>query len=162
MKKTYSKEHPQEIAIYDKIKGSYIVAFDIKEVEEGYEYLTYVFNYKPSIEELKEMITSYYNKKCDQEIIQGFYFEDMPVWLSTENQINYKAAWDLAFQTNGANLPSTFKFGSNDKPIYRIFETVSDLQDFYVQSITYIENVSKKYWLIKDGIEWNKYEIKSE
>ena len=159
MKKTYSKEHPQEIAIYDNIKGSYIVAFDIKEVEEGYEYLTYVFSSKPSIEEIKDLFISYYNTQCDLEIVQGFEFEGNQVWLTTENQFNYKAAWDLAFQTNGANLPSTFKFGTNEKPVYRVFETVPDLQDFYVKSITYIENVLKKYWLIKDGIEWNKYII---
>ena len=159
MKKTYSKEHPQEIAIYDKIKGSYIVAFDIKEVEDGYEYLTYIFNSIPSVEDIKDLFISYYNTQCDLEIVHGFYFEGNQVWLTTENTFNYKTAWDLAYQTNGANLPSTFKFGTNEKPVYRVFETVSDLQDFYVQSITYIENVLKKCWSIKDGIEWDKYKL---
>ena len=29
----------------------------------------------------------------------------MNIWLSSENQFNYKVAYDLALQTNGANLP---------------------------------------------------------
>ena len=33
------------------------------------------------------------------------------IWLSSENQFNYKVAYDLALQTNGANLPIIFKFG---------------------------------------------------
>jgi hypothetical protein len=40
----------------------------------------------------------------------------MPVWLSTENQFNYKAAFDLATQTGGKSLPVTFKFGSTNNP----------------------------------------------
>ena len=161
-----TNNRPLEIEVFNKIKGSYIVRYDYNYIESTEEnpqgqwtYEESIFDNKPTFEDLKEMITSYYNKKCDQEIIQGFYFEEYEVWLTTENQFNYKVAWDLAFQTNGANLPSTFKFGTNEKPIYRVFETVSDLQDFYVKSITYIENVLKKYWLIKDGIEWDKYII---
>ena len=40
----------------------------------------------------------------------------MPVWLSSENQFNYKAAYDLAVQTGGATLPVTFKFGTDEVP----------------------------------------------
>ena len=138
--------------------GNYLLRWDIKEEGEVFTYEECTLK-NPTINEIKDLIIDFYNKKCDQEIIQGFYFEGHEVWLTTENQFNYKSAWGLAFQTNGANLPSTFKFGTNEKPIYRVFETVSDLQDFYVQSITYIENVLKKYWLIIDGIEWNKYII---
>lgn len=159
MKKTYSKEHPQEIAIYDKIKGSYIVAFDIKEVEDGYEYLTYIFNSKPSVEDVKDLFISYYNTQCDKEIIQGFYFEGHEVWLTTENTFNYKAAADLAYQTNGASLPTTFKFGPTGTPVYRVFKEVEDIQNFHVKFISYIDTTLKKYWEIKDNIDWNKYEL---
>lgn len=137
---------------------NYLLRWDVKKNNEVYSYEECIIK-NPTINEIKELIINYYNKQCDQEIVQGFYFEGNQVWLTSENTFNYKTSWDLAFQTNGANLPSTFKFGTNEKPIYRVFETVSDLQDFYVQSITYIENVLKKYWLIKDGIEWDKYII---
>ncbi len=138
---------------------NYLLRWDIKkEDDEVYTYEECTLK-NPTITDIKNLLIDYYNMKCDLEIVQGFYYEGNQVWLTTENIFNYKASWDLAFQTNGANLPSTFKFGSNDKPIYRVFETVPDLQDFYVKSITYIENVLKKYWVIKDGIEWDKYKL---
>ena len=158
-KKVYATGSTSLLECFNPVLNKYVVRFDEKEEDGVSTYQQYLTDGKPDLESIKEIVLDYYSKLCDQEIIQGFYFEGNEVWLTMENQFNYKAAWDLAFQTNGANLPSTFKFGTNEKPIYRVFETVSDLQDFYVQSITYIENVLKKYWLIKDGIEWDKYII---
>ena len=51
---------------------------------------------------------------------------DAPVWLSTENQYNYKAAYDLAVQTGGETLPVTFKFGSDEQPEYHTFEKLDE------------------------------------
>ena len=156
---------PLEIEVFNKIKGSYIVRYDYnyieptEEVQGQWTYKEIIYDKKPTFEDLKEMITSYYNKKCDQEIIQGFYFEGNQVWLTSENTFNYKAAADLAYQTNGASLPTTFKFGPTGTPVYRVFKEVEDIQNFHVKFISYIDTTLKKYWEIKDNIDWSKYEL---
>ena len=83
----------------------------------------------------------------------------MPIWLSSENQFNYKAAFDLAVQTQGMNLPSTFKFGTTDEPIYYTFETIEDLQDFYTSAVKYINDTLAEGWKQKDSIDWKAYEM---
>ena len=72
----------------------------------------HTFMTKRSHSQIKDFILSEMNKRIDEKIVSGFIWNEMPVWLSTENQFNYKAAYDLAVQTGGANLPLVFKFGS--------------------------------------------------
>lgn len=62
------------------------------------------FNHQPTIEEVKNIITEYYNHITNQKILTGFSFQGNAVRLSTENQFNYKTAYELAVQTNGATL----------------------------------------------------------
>jgi hypothetical protein len=74
------------------------------------------------------MINDYYNKQTDYKIVSGFKWKEKPVWLSSENQFNFKAAYDLAKQTDGANLPVMFKIGEeNGDPVYYTFETIEEL-----------------------------------
>ncbi|MCE8887471.1 hypothetical protein K0F07_07895, partial [Parabacteroides merdae] len=88
----------------------------------------------------------------------GFIYEGIPVWLSSENQFNYKAAYDLAVQTGGQNLPVTFKLGADDEPYYRTFETVSDLQNFYVKAMKHIQDALSEGWKKKDALDLALYE----
>ena len=53
----------------------------------------------PQLDEIKEMITSWQNKQVDGAILQGCRWNGMPVWLSMENQFNYKSVFDLAAMT---------------------------------------------------------------
>ena len=117
------------------------------------------FNYVPSLKEIKDIIINYYNNKIDNEILSGLTWNKYQIWLSTENQFNYKAAYDIAVQTNGASLPVTFKFGCSEKPIYHTFKTLDDIQNFYFSSIKHIENTLNKGWVEKDSINWNIYDI---
>ena len=41
-------------------------------------------------------------------------WNDIPVWLSTENQLNFKSVYDMAVQAAGASLPVEFKLGEQD------------------------------------------------
>lgn len=84
--------------------------------------------------------------------------EDVSVWLSSENQFNYKAAFDLAVQTEGASLPVVFKFGTTENPVYHTFEQLSELKDFYVGAIAFINNTLNDGWQFKDSIDWTPYE----
>ncbi len=116
------------------------------------------FTRRPSFGQLKNFILSEINKRTDEKILSGFEWNEMQVWLSSENQFNYKAAYDLAVQTNGANLPTVFKFGSNEDPKYHKFDTVEELSDFYVKAMTYINEQLAIGWVKKDSIDWSVYE----
>lgn len=139
-------------------KQHYAIYFDERSIDGERSYAAIEFDHLPDLEEIKNLVIDYYNKECDAEIVSGFRYEDTPVWLSTENQFNYKAAWDLAVQTKGATLPIKFKFGTDAAPVYREFTTLDELKAFYVSAIGYVNEVLQKYWHIKDNIDWSRYE----
>lgn len=114
--------------------------------------------HKATIDDVKNLILGYYNDKIDEKILSGMVWKGMKVWLSTENQFNYKAAYDLAFQTNGANLPVMFKFGETNEPEYYRFESMEDLSDFYMSSMKYIQDTLGEGWILKDSINWEDYQ----
>ena len=114
--------------------------------------------FKPSLEQLKKLVLDAINKEVDEKILSGFVWKDMPVWLSTENQFNYKAAYDLAVMSQGQSLPVTFKFGTTESPVYYTFETLDDISDFYISAMAYINNTLAEGWKLKDGIDWSVYE----
>ena len=72
------------------------------------------FDHKPEKEELTKLITDEINARTNRKIIEGLTWNDMPVWLSTENQLNFKSAYDMAVQAAGASLPVEFKLGEQD------------------------------------------------
>ena len=113
---------------------------------------------KPSIEQVKGIVLNAMNKDIDQKILSGFIWKDMSVWLSSENQFNYKAAYDLAVMSQGQSLPVTFKFGSTDSPVYYTFESLEDISDFYISAMAYINTCLADGWKKKDSIDWSVYE----
>lgn len=138
----------------------YLIRWDFEEKENDLvEYNEIEYYCKPSIEAIKKLIIDFYNDQCNNEILQGLTFEGDTVWLSQENQFNYKSAFDYAIQTDGLNLPCKFKFGSDDEPVYRQFNNVIELRDFITIVMTHITFTLEKYWTKKDSINWNDYEI---
>lgn len=117
----------------------------------------YVFNHIPSIDEIKNIIISYYNNITNEKILSGFVWNGMKVWLSTENQFNYKAMFDIAIQTKGSNLPVRVKFGDNENIIYYEFSDLEELSNFYHEMINYIQNTIQNGWKKKDNINWDIY-----
>ena len=114
--------------------------------------------FKPSLEQLKKLVLDAINKDVDEKILSGFVWKDMSVWLSTENQFNYKAAYDLAVMSQGQSLPVTFKFGTTESPVYYTFETLDDISDFYISAMAYINTTLAEGWKLKDSIDWSVYE----
>lgn len=117
-----------------------------------------ILPFKPSLEQLKKLVLDSINKEVDEKILSGFVWKEMPVWLSTENQFNYKAAYDLAVMSQGQSLPVTFKFGSTEAPVYHTFEKLEDISDFYVSAMAYINTTLAEGWQKKDSIDWSEYE----
>ena len=98
-------------------KDKWRIRWDVQEKEgSSASYMEEEFSHKPTDEEIRTLVMSWYNSQTDAAILSGFVYKDAPVWLSTENQYNYKAAYDLAVQTGGETLPVTFKFGSDEQP----------------------------------------------
>lgn len=117
--------------------------------ESGYNWRQ-KFKQKPSLADIRAIIKETINNETDRKILEGFVWKGMPVWLSTENQFNYKAAYDLAVQTNGATLPVRFKFGTDVAPEYYNFESLEDFADFYTQAMAHINTVLNEGWAEKD------------
>lgn len=135
----------------------WMVLWDEQVKGDTYSYMAEVFNYKPTLEIIKMTILEEYNRQVDEEILLGFKWNDIPIRLSIENQFNYKAAYDIALQSEGAILP-TFKFGTVEKPVYHKFESLEELQDFYFKAIAHVHNTLSKGWKQKDAVDWKVYE----
>lgn len=125
--------------------------------ENGYDYRKQ-FRYKPTLDELKEEIIEIVNEAVYEKILTGYVYDGKPVVLSSENQFNYKAAYDLAMQENGATLPIKVKLGTVDSPEYVTFDKMDDFKAFYVGAIQFVQNTLQEGWDEKDGIDWTKFE----
>lgn len=140
------------------VKGKWRVRWDVRKNEDGTaDYMEEEFDHRPTTDEVKSLVIAWYNAKVDEAILSGFTYENMSVWLSAENQFNYKSAYDLAVQTAGATLPVTFKFGTDEQPEYRQFTTLDELTDFYVKAMAYIQTTLAEGWKAKDAIDWSAY-----
>lgn len=122
------------------------------------------FDHKPSLVEIKNFILGEINAEIDEKIMKGFTWRspdgrDINVWLSTENQFNYKVIYDLAVQTQGSSLPFILKFGDVDNPEYYTFSDLAVFGDFYAQSIRHINGCIHDGWAKKDAIDWGNYII---
>jgi len=154
----------------------WIVSYGYQEVGDDVNATWYeLYFYKKqksyiSFQDVKNAIIDDIDNRTTSTIIDGFIWNNIPVWLSTENQFNFKAAYDLALQTNGASLPVTFKIGQTPKtydeegkeqggePIYHTFETLEDISDFYTKAFAYINKCLNEGWQKKDSIDWKPYE----
>lgn len=116
------------------------------------------YRYKPTLDEVKADVLELINGQTDEKILSGYEYEGAQVWLTTENQFNYKAAYDMAVQTNGATLPVKIKIGTEEQPVYVTFNSVNEFGDFYMGALTYIQTMLEEGWKEKDAIDWTKFE----
>lgn len=136
------------------------VRWDVQDNGDGTaSWMEEEFGHLPDGAEIRSVIVKWYNDRTDESILSGFEYEGHAVWLSVENQFNYKAAYDLAVQTGGANLPVTFKLGTDDEPYYRTFDTVESLQEFYVNAMRHIQDVLEEGWRKKDAVNLESYRV---
>lgn len=140
------------------VKNKWRIRWDVQSSENGnVTFMEHDFDHRPSGDEVKEVVIAWYNANIDNEIVAGFVWNGLPVWLSGENQFNYKAAYDLAVQ-EPRSLPVTFKFGSEDTPVYHEFSTLEELTDFYTKVMKYIQDTLKSGWQNKDAFDLSLYQ----
>lgn len=141
-------------------RNKWRVRWDVQENENGTaSYMEEEFSHKPTDDEIRSTVMTWYNGQTDEAILSGFSYGDVPVWLSSENQFNYKSAYDLAVQTSGATLPVTFKFGSDTEPTYHTFDTLEELADFYTKAMQHIQDTLADGWKKKDAFNLDLYRI---
>lgn len=116
-----------------------------------------VYGHKPTAEELRSDITALVNRNVDERILAGYEWNGKPVYLSSENQFNYKSVYDLALRDSSV-LPLKFKMGEDAEGnvVYHTFATVDELSDFYVGAIQYINRCINDGWTEKDSIDPEK------
>lgn len=111
------------------------------------------FDRQPTATELLKVITEHVDSLTDQKILTGFRWHGKNVYLSTENQFNFKAAYDVAVQTDGATLPIKFKLGedADGLPMYHTFNSMNAFTDFYTGAISFIQQTLAAGWEEKDA-----------
>ena len=132
----------------------YEVYFNKKEVQ------------KPSLEQIKDAVISDINAQTDEKILSGFVWtpeggEPINVWLSAENQRNFSEAQRMAEKYGDRVLPLRFKLGEDaeENPVYHVFETVEELDNFYAEAFAFVNQCLNEGWARKDSIDWSEYEV---
>lgn len=112
-----------------------------------------------SFKDVKDAILDDINKQTDEKILTGFVWNNINVWLSSENQTNFSEAQRMASVKPELVLPVTFKLGETDDetPVYHTFETFEEIDGFYTQAFGYINQCLNEGWQRKDAIDWEPY-----
>lgn len=167
MRESYGNKGTKEVQLINSRKQHYAVRWNFRNVqnEDGVEdennvvFCEEIFKYKPTLSEIKDTVNSWYNDQTNAKILSGYKWNKNTVWLSQENQLNYKTAFDTAYQTGGQNLPVTFKLGEENNPKYVQFNTLDELKSFHLGWTSFITSTVKEGWQLKDAVDWTKYEI---
>lgn len=125
----------------------------------GYDW-RHTFDHKPTLDEIKAVIVAQINANTDEKILTGFVWNGISVYLSSENQSNFKAAYDLNVQTSGALLPIKFKLGEDAEgaAVYYTFEDMATFSNFYTNAVGFIQQCLTEGWEEKDNIDLTPYE----
>ena len=114
-------------------------------------------NIKPTVNDIKTYITDYINDYVSKKITTGYKWNGFTVDLSKTNQLNYKASYDLAVQTNGQNLPVKIKMLNGNDNVYYTFENLDEFTQFYTNSVKHVQDCLEAGWDWKDSIIWDIY-----
>lgn len=123
--------------------------------EMGYNWRT-SFDHQPTIEEVKETITTQISANTQKAIIEGYKWEGHLVWLSSENQANYTRDYIMAKNGDLGTMP-TVKLGSDDAPVYYTFEDIEELTEFVMGMQQHIQNCLNASWTERKEIDWSVF-----
>ena len=131
------------------------ICYGLKKVDgklyEWHEiYLPKKQNANLSLDIVKTAILNDINSRVKSSIISGFVWNEKPVWLSEENQLNFSQAV----------VPATLKIGEQEDgtPIYETFDTKTDLKAFNEACTLWKQQCLSEGYSEKDAIDWTPYE----
>lgn len=156
--KVYS-ENERADALIKLRENRYVLVFGIFSDDMGAYRWRKDYDHKPTSDEIKSDINALINMMTDEQILSGFKWNNKPVYLSQENQINFKAAYDLAVQLDGAILPIKFKLGedSDGNPVYHTFTSLNSFTDFYTKAVGFITTALADGWAQKDSVDYSVF-----
>lgn len=124
--------------------------------ETGYNFRQR-FSHKPTAEECVEIVREAINCKTQERILRDLRWKGMQIWLSKDNQLNYKTAYDLAVESLGG--PVRFKFGTDEAPQYHEFADLEELRDFHLAWTSHIAASLADGWAEKDAVDPKMFEV---
>ena len=158
----------KEFAPIRSDRSRLIVAYNCQPLEDNIHatWCEIYFYKKPhpvvTLDDIKSAILEDIDNEVKRMIIETMTWDNKQVWLSIENQQNYKTALDVAKETDGDNLPVKFKLGDEDKPTYVTFETINSLKEFWLACCAHVRECLNYGWQLKDSIDWSKYQRESK
>ena len=144
--------------IYNDKSNKYIVSWGLTNIGGiNYKWNYEIFDKKPSINTIKKTINNYINSQTRYCIENKFRWNDMSIYLSIENQIDYKLLFDTTTLLEGSNLPAKVKFKINGESIYYNFETIEDMKDFIIAMNNHIRACLEVGNKAKEEINYDDY-----
>jgi hypothetical protein len=133
--------------------GKYFVTIEKYKQDDESPYIYQVYDHYPTRDEVKSFVESYYNECIEEEIISGFKYEYMTVYLSLENQLNYQSIYNRIARGK-MTYPIELKFGD----AYVSFENDSQYEKFYLAMREFIDTTVEKGWKLKREFNYEKYD----
>lgn len=141
-----------------KVNGKYIVSWGLtKNNNDTYTWKYYITNRKPTPETIKEEINTYINENVKKSIINDFTWNGMKVYLSLENQIDYKLLFDITLLQDGTNLPEVIKLKQGKETVHYSIESVEEFKDFMLSMNRHIRECLKQGRELKESIDYSEY-----
>lgn len=155
-----------DFALIREERGRIVIGYGLKKITgsklyEWYEiYVSKAQINQLSLQDVKDAIIKDIDNRTGAKILNGYPFtpdgaeDPIIVWLSKESQTNFSEAQRLQI------IPVKFKLNETEdkQPIYHTFETVEELDRFYLGGVQYINQCLNEGWAEKDGIDWEPYE----
>lgn len=103
-----------------------------------------------TLDDVKTSILADINDRVKTAIVSGFVWNNKPVWLSEENQLNFSQAV----------APVTLKIGEDEDgtPVYETFDTQDAVKAFADACSQWKQQCLTDGWAEKDAIDWAPYE----
>lgn len=166
-------ERPPKVAVAKDLKKWLVTMnLNIEEVTDEYscDSFTIEVDHRPTIDDVRDAIIAHIDAETDEKILCGYEWtvrhgddagKTVKVWLSSENQNNFKAKHDAAITyPDKVKFPVTYKISQDSETgnaIYEEFADIEELATFYLGGLDYIENCVNAGWRKKDAIgEWLK------
>lgn len=107
------------------------------------------YYHKPTIIEIRTDIENVIDERTSEKILSGFKLEGVKIWLSQENQINFRSA---------VSFPAKFKVGENEGvSVYKTFFHQEELSSFNNTIANYIHSCLNEGWDAKDNLDCEKF-----
>ncbi len=159
---------PADVALIECVnprKDKWRIRWDVRTEtdEDGNETTSYweeTFNHRPSQEEIRETVFNQINDEASQTITSGYTYNDLTVWLSKENQLNYLAMYSITRMPDDSFiLPLQVKLGTDEEPVIYKFPDYEAYLEFYWGMIDHIQTTLCDAWKKKTDFDITLYNM---